>query len=217
MGAVFSATIRAPMTSVLIIVEMTSGYSLILPLMIANMSAYVIARQRRPVSVYEALLEQDGIHLHDRGLMDGLEGVGLERIVQTGEVRSFRPTTTAQELTAKPPGARDQDVYPVLDAAGEMVGAVTSEDLAILASEPDLWPLVNASDLMRPPLSVKADDDLRKAFEVMLANSVREVPVVDASGKIVGFVDEAGIAKAYLRGQTGHAGSNPFLSKSAMR
>ncbi|HEY0195750.1 MAG TPA: chloride channel protein, partial [Kofleriaceae bacterium] len=63
MGAVFAGVIRAPITSVLIIVEMTNGYSLILPLMIANMSAYGLARQLRPVPIYEALLAQDGIHL----------------------------------------------------------------------------------------------------------------------------------------------------------
>jgi CIC family chloride channel protein len=43
MGAVFASIIRAPITSVLIIFEMTGGYSLILPLMLANMTAYALA------------------------------------------------------------------------------------------------------------------------------------------------------------------------------
>lgn len=64
MGAVFAGIVRAPMTSVLIIFEMTGGYGLVLPLMIANMSAFALARHWRPVPVYEALLAQDGIHLH---------------------------------------------------------------------------------------------------------------------------------------------------------
>jgi CIC family chloride channel protein len=63
MGAVFAGIVRAPMTSVLIVFEMTGGYGLVLPLMIATMSAYALARLLRPVSVYEALLAQDGIHL----------------------------------------------------------------------------------------------------------------------------------------------------------
>lgn len=65
MGAVFAGIVRAPITSVLIIVEMTGGYSLILPLMIANTLAYGIARHYRPTPIYEALLEQDGIRLRD--------------------------------------------------------------------------------------------------------------------------------------------------------
>jgi CIC family chloride channel protein len=63
MGAVFAGVVRAPITSVLIIFEMTGGYGLVLPLMLANMTAYVIARQLRPVPIYEALLEQDGVLL----------------------------------------------------------------------------------------------------------------------------------------------------------
>jgi CIC family chloride channel protein len=63
MGAVFAGIVRAPMTSILIVFEMTGGYGLVLPLMIANMTAFVLARYWRPVPVYEALLMQDGIEL----------------------------------------------------------------------------------------------------------------------------------------------------------
>jgi CIC family chloride channel protein len=69
MGAVFAGIIRAPMTSVLIIFEMTGSYGLILPLMIANMSAYGLARHWRSIPVYEALLLQDGVTLpHGRAV-----------------------------------------------------------------------------------------------------------------------------------------------------
>jgi chloride channel protein, CIC family len=64
MGAVFAGIVRAPMTSVLIIFEMTGGYGLVLPLMIANMSAFALARHWRRTPVYDALLAQDGIYLH---------------------------------------------------------------------------------------------------------------------------------------------------------
>ena len=60
---VFAGVVRAPMTSVLIVFEMTGGYGLVLPLMIANMTAFALARYWRKVPVYEALLAQDGIVL----------------------------------------------------------------------------------------------------------------------------------------------------------
>lgn len=63
MGAVFAGIVRAPMTSILIVFEMTGGYGLVLPLMIANISAFALARYWRHLPVYEALLAQDGIHL----------------------------------------------------------------------------------------------------------------------------------------------------------
>ncbi len=67
MGAVFAGIVRAPMTSVLIIFEMTGGYGLVLPLMIANMTAFALARYWRHTPIYEALLEQDGIFLDHVG------------------------------------------------------------------------------------------------------------------------------------------------------
>jgi len=71
MGAVFAGIVRAPMTSVLIIFEMTGGYGLVLPLMIANMSAFALARHWRHTPVYEALLAQDDIYLpHGSGPFD---------------------------------------------------------------------------------------------------------------------------------------------------
>ena len=78
MGAVFAGIIRAPMTSVLIIFEMTGGYGLVLPLMVANMSAYALARHYRRTPIYEALLLQDGVELpHGKPVFDdGTEPAG---------------------------------------------------------------------------------------------------------------------------------------------
>jgi chloride channel protein, CIC family len=67
MGAVFAGIVRAPMTSILIVFEMTGGYGLVLPLMIANMIAFALARHWRKLPVYEALLAQDGIVLPHGG------------------------------------------------------------------------------------------------------------------------------------------------------
>jgi hypothetical protein len=49
---------------------MTGGYGLVLPLMIANMSAFALARHWRHIPVYEALLAQDGIYLPHGGPLE---------------------------------------------------------------------------------------------------------------------------------------------------
>jgi CIC family chloride channel protein len=63
MGAVFAGIVRAPMTSVLMIFEMTQDYAVIVPLMIANLVSLFIASRLQQEPVYEALAVQDGIHL----------------------------------------------------------------------------------------------------------------------------------------------------------
>src|SRR5208283_1440505 len=63
MGTLFAGIIRAPMTSVFMIFELTQDYQILVPLMIANMLSFVISKQYLPKPVYHALLEQDHIHL----------------------------------------------------------------------------------------------------------------------------------------------------------
>ncbi len=63
MGALFAGIIRAPMTSVFMIFELTQDYQILVPLMVANLLAYAIATRFQPKPIYHALLEQDGIHL----------------------------------------------------------------------------------------------------------------------------------------------------------
>ena len=63
MGAAFAGIIRVPLTSVIMIFEVTRDYTIIVPLMIANLLAYYISSRLQEEPIYEALLHQDGIHL----------------------------------------------------------------------------------------------------------------------------------------------------------
>jgi CIC family chloride channel protein len=63
MGALFAGVVRAPMTSVLMIFEMTRDYAVIVPLMIANLTSLFISTRFQKEPIYEALAHQDGIHL----------------------------------------------------------------------------------------------------------------------------------------------------------
>ena len=59
MGTLFAGIIRAPMTSVFMIFELTQDYQVLVPLMIANMISLLISRQYQPIPLYRALLQQD--------------------------------------------------------------------------------------------------------------------------------------------------------------
>jgi CIC family chloride channel protein len=63
MGTLFAGIIRAPLTSVFMIFEITQDYQILVPLMIANMLSFFISKRYQPTPVYDALLRQDNIHL----------------------------------------------------------------------------------------------------------------------------------------------------------
>jgi CIC family chloride channel protein len=67
MGALFAGIIRAPMTSVFMIFEITQDYQILVPLMVANLLSFTISKRYQPLTIYHALLEQDGVHLPQRG------------------------------------------------------------------------------------------------------------------------------------------------------
>jgi CIC family chloride channel protein len=68
MGTTFAGVIRSPITSVVMIFELTRDYNIIVPLMISNLVAYVVARAFSHTPIYEALAIQDGVHLpHAKG------------------------------------------------------------------------------------------------------------------------------------------------------
>jgi CIC family chloride channel protein len=82
MGACFTAIVRAPLTGIVLIVEMTSSYEQMLPLLVACFAAYATAEALRDLPIYEALLERDLL----RGGMGHVEGEStvLEAEVQPG-------------------------------------------------------------------------------------------------------------------------------------
>jgi CIC family chloride channel protein len=199
MGALFAAFIRAPITSVLIIIEMTDGYSLILPLMIANMSAYAIARRFRPVQIYDALLLQDGVRLDEKPA-DVLEGATVAQLgLDERPFVSFLKGQSARSMLDAFSDAGRQEVFPVVDEARRLLGIITLEDLTTLAAEPGLETLIHTADLMRPAVSVLLSERVTLALQRMSDAGIRELPVLDEQRVLLGFIDEASIARAVLK------------------
>jgi CIC family chloride channel protein len=102
MGTLFAGIIRAPMTSVFMIFELTQDYQIIVPLMVANLLALTISRRFQPVPVYHALLQQDHIHL------PSAEARELSHTITAGDVMS----SEAPHLPA------DQSIAAALTAIG---------------------------------------------------------------------------------------------------
>ena len=63
MGVLFAGFLRAPMTSVFMVLEVSGNYSIIVPVILANTIAYVISRGLQPIAIFDALTRQDGLDL----------------------------------------------------------------------------------------------------------------------------------------------------------
>ncbi len=63
MGVLFAAFLRAPLTSVFMVLEVSGNYSIVLPVILANTLAYLLARSLQPVPIFEVFTQQDGLEL----------------------------------------------------------------------------------------------------------------------------------------------------------
>ncbi|MGE3840134.1 MAG: chloride channel protein [Vicinamibacterales bacterium] len=95
MGTLFAGIIRAPMTSVFMIFEITQDYQILVPLMVANLLSFTISRRYQPVPVYDALLRQDGVHL-PHPLTRATPPISAAAIMDD-QVTCFDPLTTAEK------------------------------------------------------------------------------------------------------------------------
>lgn len=178
MGAVFAGVIRAPITSFLIIFEMTDGYGLILPLMIANTTSYVLARKWHPRPVYDALIEQDGVRLPHRSTA----AIALASL-RVEEAMTKRPLVTilaSADLRAALDGVAHHgfSAYPVVDDRGELVGLVSEAKLRRALAEGG--PAGRVKDQLRSRETLRADQPLIDAIARMNKLGVRQMAVVDS-------------------------------------
>jgi CIC family chloride channel protein len=166
-------------------------------MMLAEGIAFVALRNR---SLYNAQVPTKRESPAHRAPMADILKTLLVRdaLVEGRNFASFALATTASEMLHRMADTGWQDVFPVLDPAGKMLGIITSESLRVVASERELEGMMLAADMLQSTVSLSPEDDLRKAVESMQANTLRELPVIDATGRIIGLLDEADISRAYL-------------------
>jgi CIC family chloride channel protein len=202
MGTFYGGIAHVPISSLVMVCELAGSYDLLVPLMLAEGVAFVVLRK---VSLYEAQVpskRESPAHRHDLVFHALEEMRAKDVVVRDRPFVSFELATSAQQVIHHLAESSWQDVFPVLDKSGAMVGMIQSELLRTFASQPDFEQVTVAADLMEPPLSVPTSQSLHDAIDKMLRHNLREIPVVDESGKIVGFLDEADITRAYLSATT---------------
>ncbi len=197
MGAVFAGVVRTPMTSVLMIFEMTQDYAVIVPLMIANLVSLFVASRLQHEPIYEGLAIQDGIHLPSA---EGRVRYGQRQVnkVMHGGGESLPAAMTVREARER---VRSSGIrtWIVTDQRG-VIGVINLARLEKALEESgggdkELSTLVDA--MVFP--HVHADQGLDLALERMGTNQLEILPVVNRGDvhKLEGIVTLRDVLDAY--------------------
>ncbi len=197
MGAVFAAVIRVPITSILLIFEMTYNYEIILPVMIANALAYAVASRLFQLSIYEAFLFQDGIHLGQTPAADALSRITAASVMTRDVVTLPDDVTIAEALDVV--GRLEFNGYPVLHD-GVIVGIITTNDLRRYEAEGKQQTAI-ADSMVKKVIHAHPDQTLDTVVLKLAQRELSQIPVVSRSDdtRLLGIITLRDIARVQAR------------------
>lgn len=181
MAGLCAAVTHAPVTSVVLVFELTGHYELTMPIMLCSITASVVARMIREDSYYSEALRSKG---HE--VPTGLEELALKttfvRDVMRTDLAAVRDTASFDEVMDHLSRGRTDSVY-VLDEQGALVGCIQLHDVKNFINDPTLSSVVIAGDLTRPAVACSPDDSLATILPKFDEPHVQEIAVALANPK----------------------------------
>ncbi len=196
MGTAFAGIVRTPLTSVIMIFEITRDYTIIVPLMISNLIAFFISQKLQPDPIYEALTHQEGIHLPGGPARGQGERTHVEQVMRS------TPSVLAPDSEIKRilPQVKDDpaSAWPVVGESG-FLGMIRSRDILLAEETGDLDKKISQLPGLEFDVShrtaeefahIHPDQSLSLALERMGASGTNVLPVVSRANvrQLVGVV-----------------------------
>ena len=204
MGALFAGIVRAPMTSVLMIFEMTRDYAVIVPLMIANLTSLFISARFQRQPIYEALARQDGIHLPNHKEQ---EESGQRKVfdVMRNDTETLSAQMSVHEAVERIRSSQ-LHAWTVMDE-GSLVGVLSRATLeSTLDDGRAEQKLISLFETLEFP-HVHKDHALHQALERMSNAHVDVLPVVNRADihKVEGIITLRDVLDSYGVDSSGSA------------
>ena len=191
MGAFLAAATRAPVMAMVMMLEMTMAYSIILPLMAATVVAYGVARSLGGGGLYEETLRAGRRGVWNRELADVVVG----DICRTRD-GSVLPAARFRQVADEFLRAGADEIW-VVDESGHWRGAVMLDDVKPFLKDPLLAETVLALDLLHDERPVVRDSlPLLDAMAIFLRGDHKRLPVVDDDGRFAGSLGRADLILA---------------------
>lgn len=203
MAGVLGAAMRTPIAAIAMVMEMTAGWGLIVPLMVVTMTAYVVGHRFGLVRSQTPTSAESPAHAGD-AVVSLLERQRAAEVMDRHwPYRAHPSTPLAAILRTLRPDVRP--VVPVL--TGERVmGTISMSELRDVLAEADVPSVLIAADLASPstPL-VEPDDSLYEVVTLFQERGAEALPVVESarSRRYLGMVSRAQVHDA-VKGALGH-------------
>ena len=197
MAATFAGASRAPITSVLFLVEMTDDFGLMVPLLIAVAAATFVSQLLSRGTIYSIKAERLGVAIEE-----DVEPTNVMAQLRVSDAMSpmmeaFGPDTTLDEITLAFEGDPDP-IALVVRENGEIYGILTGADIGEALAHGDRH--VTAADICNTRMrTIHPNQTLLEALNVFTSQNLRALPVVEEDNpwQPAGLLRRADIMRAY--------------------
>jgi CIC family chloride channel protein len=199
MGGFFAGVAKVPIASLIMITEMTGGYSLIVPLMIVSTISYLLLGE---TSLYEKQVPtrvDSPAHTEDFAV-DILEHISVKEALPLDRKVEVIPERMPFEEMMRLIVNSNQQNFPVVDDRGHLRGIVSLTDMRRVMLEKELHQFVIAKDIATEAvLTVTPEDSLKTALQKMTEAEIRELPVVSKENpwKVISMLSRKDVIRIY--------------------
>lgn len=198
MAGVMSGVMHAPLTGIFLIAELTGGYSLLMPLMIVSVSAYLTIIIFEPHSIYGARLAKQGQLLTHHTDHAALTLMNLESVMDR-DFMAVDPDMELGQIVNKISRSHSR-VLPVLDGAGTLLGEIDIARIRNVVFRTELYHHFLASQLMQDPQATLLDTapmaSVMKTFE---QTGAEWLPVLNADAQLKGYISRQRLYTLYRK------------------
>jgi CIC family chloride channel protein len=197
MSGVLSGVLHAPLTAIFLIAEITSGYTLFVPLMIVSAISYSTISYFEKYSIYtKPLIEKGDLIYHDKD-RQVLSLIDLKKIIET-DLLTIQPKAKLGELVDLVRFSK-RNIFPVVNEDRELLGIVTLDDIREIMFDSESRKNIIIETLMhKPPTFVSQKESMQSVMIKFEKTGAWNLPVID-EGKYVGFVSKSRIFNAYRK------------------
>jgi CIC family chloride channel protein len=196
-GAVAGAVLGAPLSTILIIFELTGDYEMTIAVMIATVVATQLTQLLYGHSFFHKQLELAGINLGRGQELQVMGGINVDAVMHT-RIVTAGPDTPMDQLPQLVATAPHSELF-VVDSDGRLIGTIT----AVECVDIDIGTAKKTAGILARRCShvVERGDEIAAVVEIMQAEEESRLPVVESreTMKLVGYVREADILRAVNR------------------
>lgn len=193
MGAFFSVVSKVPITAIVIVFEMTTDFNLVLPLMIGSVTAYLVAEQLVPGSLYNRILQFSGIYIDKAAAPKGFLTELTASDVMQPRVETLTVEMSLDQALLAFSRSRHRG-FPVVDR-GKLVGIITQSDLVKMRDRHAAGDTPISAIMTPQPVTVSPKATLANVLYLLDRYQLNRLPVIEGR-KLIGIITHTDIIRA---------------------